>query len=56
MRYDLPAGAGRLYGEAEGIDHVLIAGEEIVAGRDFTGRRPGRMLRSGVDTRTPVRM
>ena len=44
MRYDLPADAGRLYGEAEGIEHVVIAGELAVAGRDFTGARPGRML------------
>jgi N-acyl-D-aspartate/D-glutamate deacylase len=51
-RFDLPAGAPRLYAEAEGIDHVFVNGLEIVRdGRD-TGARPGAILRSGRDTRT----
>jgi N-acyl-D-aspartate/D-glutamate deacylase len=51
-RWDLPAGAGRLYAEAEGIDHVLVNGEEIVRGKTTTEARPGTVLRSGRDTET----
>jgi N-acyl-D-aspartate/D-glutamate deacylase len=51
-RYDLPAGAGRLYGEATGIEHVFVAGIEVVTGNAYTGATPGRVLRSGYDTRT----
>ncbi|MFT3851329.1 MAG: amidohydrolase family protein [Ilumatobacteraceae bacterium] len=52
-RFDLPAGAGRLYAAANGIERVLVNGEEIVTGRSFTMARPGRVLRSGSDTYTP---
>jgi len=55
MRYDLPAGAGRLYGTADGIDAVFVAGRQVVAADgSFTGVAAGQMLRSGVDTRTPA--
>ncbi len=50
-RYDLPGGAGRLYAEAQGIDRVLVAGEEILHRGEFTGKTPGRAMRSGHDTR-----
>jgi N-acyl-D-aspartate/D-glutamate deacylase len=54
-REDLPAGAGRMYAEAEGIEHVLVNGTEIVRGNQLTGALPGRVLRGGRDTTTPIR-
>jgi N-acyl-D-aspartate/D-glutamate deacylase len=53
-RYDLPAGAGRIYGEADGVARVFVAGEEVVAGGEFTGARPGTMLRSGRHTNSVI--
>jgi len=52
VREDLPAGAARLYAEAEGIEHVLVKGVEIVRGKEFTDARPGTLMRSGRDTKT----
>lgn len=49
-RYDLPAGAGRLYVEPTGIDRVLVAGATVTAGGAPTGALAGRVLRSGTDT------
>jgi len=52
FRDDLPTGASRLYAEADGIEHVLVNGVEIVRGREFTGATPGTVMRSGRDTET----
>jgi N-acyl-D-aspartate/D-glutamate deacylase len=52
LRDDLPGGASRLYMVAEGIDHVLVAGREVVRGTELTGEQPGSILRSGHDTYT----
>jgi len=53
-RSDLPTGAARVYGEAEGIDEVIVNGAVIVDHGKFTDERPGTLLRSGRDTETPV--
>ena len=49
-RFDLPAGAGRLFAGATGIHHVFCGGQEIVAGQTLTDVRPGKVLRAGRDT------
>ena len=51
-RADLPGGGWRLYGGATGIDHVLVNGVVAVSNGDVQPDRPGRILRSGRDTRT----
>ncbi|MGH9056997.1 MAG: N-acyl-D-amino-acid deacylase family protein [Acidimicrobiales bacterium] len=51
-RYDLPGGAGRIYGEAEGVEHVVVNGVLAVSRGEFTDARAGRVLRSGRDTDT----
>lgn len=51
LRADLPGGAARLYAGSTGISDVLCAGVPVVSGGDFTDARPGRVLRSGTDTR-----
>ena len=53
MRIDLPGGAGRLYAEADGIEHVLVNGTAIVRDGELTEARSGTLLRCGRDTRTP---
>jgi N-acyl-D-aspartate/D-glutamate deacylase len=44
-RDDLPGGAGRVYSEAIGIEHVLVGGVEILRHGHLTGARPGQVLR-----------
>jgi N-acyl-D-aspartate/D-glutamate deacylase len=53
MRMDLPGGAGRLYADAEGVEHVFVNGSAIVRHGQLTNARPGVLLRSGRDTETP---
>jgi N-acyl-D-aspartate/D-glutamate deacylase len=51
-RFDLPGGAGRVYGGAVGIEHVLVNGVPCVRGEELLDARPGTLLRSGRDTET----
>ncbi|HEX4431143.1 MAG TPA: amidohydrolase family protein [Frankiaceae bacterium] len=53
MRFDVPGGAGRLYAEADGIEQVFVNGQAIVRDGKLTNDRPGTLLRSGRDSRTP---
>jgi N-acyl-D-aspartate/D-glutamate deacylase len=49
---DLPGGGERLVAGSLGVDHVLVAGVEVVTDGTATAARPGRVLRSGRDTAT----
>jgi N-acyl-D-aspartate/D-glutamate deacylase len=51
---DLPGGAARLTAEAQGMVRVYVAGVATVVDNEGTGATPGRILRSGQDTRTPT--
>lgn len=52
-RFDLPAGAMRLFSTATGIGRVFVNGVEVLTDGEPTGACPGRILRSGQDTITP---
>jgi N-acyl-D-aspartate/D-glutamate deacylase len=52
LRNDLPGGARRMYGEADGVAHVIVGGTEAVQAGQFTESRTGQLLRSGRDTET----
>jgi N-acyl-D-aspartate/D-glutamate deacylase len=51
-RYDLPAGAPRLYAESVGVEHVVVNGKPVVSSGSLSGDLPGTLLRSGRDTYT----
>jgi N-acyl-D-aspartate/D-glutamate deacylase len=51
-RYDLPAGAPRLYAESVGVEHVLVNGKTVVSSGSLSGELAGTLLRSGRDTYT----
>jgi len=51
-RDDLPGNASRIVADSRGVQHVLVAGSEIVREGAYTGATPGVVLRSGRDTRT----
>ena len=56
VREDLPGGAWRIYGQAEGMKYVYVNGVKVVEGKDFESTRPGTLLRSGRDTHgSPLR-
>ena len=42
---DLPGGASRIVAESRGMQHVLVAGTEIVRDGAYTGATPGTVLR-----------
>ena len=52
MKFDLPGGAGRVYGEAVGVHHVIVNGVPCVEDGRLLPARPGHLLRSGTDTHT----
>jgi N-acyl-D-aspartate/D-glutamate deacylase len=51
-RQDLPAGGARLYGDAEGIRHVVVNGTEIIRDNAYLGTPAGKVLRPGEGTYT----
>jgi N-acyl-D-aspartate/D-glutamate deacylase len=51
-REDLPAGGSRLYGDAEGIHHVIVNGTEIIRDNAYLGTPAGQVLRPGTGTYT----
>ena len=53
-RTDLPTDAVRLYADAIGMHHVIVNGTSIVRDGRYTEQYPGKVLRSGVDTMTPI--
>ena len=50
--HDLPAHSPRLTTSATGVHHVLVGGTAVVRDGALTGALPGRLLRSGRDTKT----
>ena len=42
---DLPAGGKRLEQRSVGYRHTFVSGVEVAADGEFTGQRPGRLIR-----------
>jgi N-acyl-D-aspartate/D-glutamate deacylase len=53
MKNDLPCNEPRIYADAFGIDHVFVNGVQTVKDGMHTNEMPGKVLRSGQDTKTP---
>jgi N-acyl-D-aspartate/D-glutamate deacylase len=49
---DLPGGCARLVADPSGFEHIFVNGVETWTDGERTGEAPGKVLRSGVDTRT----
>jgi N-acyl-D-aspartate/D-glutamate deacylase len=52
LRFDLPGDSPRMTADSIGVHRVLVNGAVVVEDGVATGERPGRILRSGRDTRT----
>ncbi len=50
MVQDLPAGGQRLLQPVEGYMATFVNGEQVISNDQLTAARPGRLVRSGVDT------
>jgi N-acyl-D-aspartate/D-glutamate deacylase len=51
-RKDMPADGMRLYADAEGIDHVIVNGREIIRHNSYLGVPAGAIIRPGTGTYT----
>ena len=49
--YDLPAGGKRLEQRSVGYRHTFVSGVEVAADGEFTGERPGRLIRGAAQPR-----
>ncbi len=49
--YDLPAGGKRLEQRSVGYRHTFVSGVEVAAAGEFTGERPGRLIRGPAQPR-----
>lgn len=54
MKSDLPSNEPRVYADAFGVDHVFVNGVQTIRDGEHTSQLPGKVLRSGQDTRTPA--
>ena len=49
--HDLPAGGKRLEQRSVGYRHTFVSGVEVAADGEFTGVRPGRLIRGAAQPR-----